>query len=102
MTNADNAVPETSSIFPQTILLQRSERRLSMPAGRSILDVVLAAQVHIRHACHIGHCGACEVKVLAGIPYHLDSTYGYMENPPGDRIRLCVSRALTPELVLDL
>lgn len=84
------------------VVLARSGRRLEVPAGRSILDVVIDARVHIRHACHTGHCGACEVRVLDGLPEHWDPVYRQASRPPCDRIKLCVSRALTPELTLDL
>lgn len=87
---------------PLWVVLARSARRLEVPAGRSILDAVLAAKVHIRHACHSGRCGACEVKVLAGVPEHRDPIYRHALPPPRDRMKLCVSRALTPGLTLDL
>lgn len=95
-------VPDLPARHPFSVVLARSGRRLDVPAGRSILDVVIDARVHIRHACHTGHCGACEVPVLCGVPQHLDPVYRYTSRPPADRIKLCVSRALTPELTLDL
>ena len=98
----DNAADELPPRLPLRVVLARSGRYLEVPAARSILDVVLDARVHIRHACHTGHCGACEVPVLGGVPQHLDPVYRYTSRPPRDRIKLCVSRALTPELTLDL
>jgi ferredoxin len=97
-----NEIPALSSRRPFRVVLARSARSLDVPAGRSILDVVLDARVHVRHACHTGHCGACEVKVLDGLPEHFDPVYRHTSRPPRDRMKLCVSRALTPELTLDL
>lgn len=87
---------------PLMIILARSGIRLTVPAGRSILDALLTAKIHIRHACHTGQCGACEVKVLAGIPEHMDTAYKITPHPPCDRMKVCVSRALTTEITLDL
>lgn len=97
-----NDIPDVPARFPLRVVLARSGRNLEVPAGRSILDVVIDARVHIRHACHTGHCGACEVRVLGGLPQHLDPVYRYTSRPPSDRMKLCVSRAFTPELTLDL
>ncbi len=82
--------------------LARSNKSLDIPEHRSILDVVLDAQVHIRHACHSGRCGACEVTVLTGVPEHRDPVYANTSRPPADRMKLCVSRSVTDELTLDL
>ena len=82
--------------------LARSRKSLDVPEHCSILDVVLAAGVHIRHACHSGHCGACETTVLAGVPEHRDPVYANTSRPPGDRMKLCVSRSVTGDITLDL
>lgn len=87
---------------PLRVVLARSGRCLEVPPERSVLDVVLAAKVHVRHACHTGHCGACEVTVLQGQPEHFDPVYRHTSRPPCDRMKLCVSRAFTPQLTLDL
>ena len=97
-----NDLPEPLPRRSFRVVLARSARSLDVPAARSVLDVVLDARVHVRHACHTGHCGACEVRVLGGLPEHLDPVYRHTSRPPRDRMKLCVSRAITPELTLDL
>ena len=46
---------------------------LTVPPGRSILDVVEAAGVPVLSSCTEGTCGTCETGVLAGVPEHRDS-----------------------------
>ena len=53
-------------------------------------------------SCGEGVCGTCEVRVLSGQPLHLDSA---MSDEDKDEIGVmypCVSRAISPELVLDI
>jgi ferredoxin len=75
---------------------------LAVPAGRSIVDVLVDAGVDILTSCEEGTCGTCETAVLAGIPEHRDSVLTADEQAAGDRMLPCVSRARTPRLVLDL
>jgi ferredoxin len=84
---------------PFEVVLERSGLRVTVPADRSMLDVVDEAGVAVANACRDGVCGSCETKVLSGVPDHRDSVL------PADHsasIMLCVSRARSDELVLDL
>jgi ferredoxin len=51
----------------------------------------------VASGCREGVCGSCEIGVLDGEPDHRDD----IGAPPG-RMYPCVSRALTPRLILDL
>lgn len=75
---------------------------LSVPAGRSIVDVLIESGVDLLTSCEEGTCGTCETTVLAGSPDHRDSILTIEEQTRGDRILPCVSRSRTPRLVLDL
>ena len=48
------------------------------------------------------HGGTCETPVLEGIPAHRDSVLDADARQAGDCMMICVSRACTPRLVLDL
>jgi ferredoxin-NADP reductase len=80
--------------------LARSARTLHIGAEQSLLEALEAAGLAPPNLCRGGVCGACEIPVLAGTPDHRDRVL------PADRrataIMSCVSRALTPELVLDV
>jgi ferredoxin-NADP reductase len=89
--------PETERSFD--IVLERSQLRVPVPADRTALDALDDAGVEVPNACRDGVCGSCEITVLAGVPDHRDSVL----QPDHTRsIMLCVSRARSSELVLDL
>lgn len=84
------------------IELARSGKALNVPAGRTILDTLLAAGVDISHSCLEGICGSCEVKVLAGIPDHRDLVLSAEEQQKNNRLMVCCSGSRSPSLTLDL
>ena len=82
--------------------LAQSELTLSVPPDRSILSVVEEAGVGVLSSCAEGTCGTCETAVLAGVPDHRDSVLSEEEREANDCMMICVSRARTDRLVLDL
>lgn len=75
---------------------------LTVPPGRSILDVVEDAGIPVLSSCQEGTCGTCETTVLAGEVDHRDSVLTDEEQKANDTMFICVSRAAGPKLVLDL
>jgi cytochrome P450/ferredoxin-NADP reductase len=94
------AAPVRAEAFE--VELARSELRLVVPPGRSILDVVEEAGVGVLSSCAEGTCGTCETAVLGGLPDHRDSVLTAEERRTGDCMMICVSRSCTARLVLDL
>ncbi|GGG16563.1 putative oxidoreductase [Rhodococcoides trifolii] len=82
--------------------LERRGTTHRIPAHRSILDVLDDAGVAVPTSCRVGTCGTCEVTVLAGVPDHRDSVLTTEEQADGKYVMLCVSRAVTATLTLDL
>ncbi|WP_257015243.1 PDR/VanB family oxidoreductase [Rhodococcus sp. ACS1] len=82
--------------------LRRSGVTVTVPADRSILDVVIDAIGDVEFSCEQGICGACETKVLAGRPEHHDELLSPEERAEGATMMICVGRSKTPRLVLDL
>ncbi|MEV6824118.1 PDR/VanB family oxidoreductase [Amycolatopsis sp. NPDC051102] len=82
--------------------LAGSGRVLPVPADRSILEVVEEAGVQVLSSCREGTCGTCETGVLGGTPDHRDSVLTADERLESEVMMLCVSRACSPRLVLDL
>ncbi|NKY51381.1 PDR/VanB family oxidoreductase [Nocardia vermiculata] len=85
-----------------TVRIASTGADLVVPAGRSIVDVLVEADVDILTSCEEGTCGTCEIAVLAGRPDHRDSVLTEEEQAASDRILPCVSRSHTPQLILDL
>lgn len=86
---------------PLRLTFSRSPLALTVGAGETVLDALERGGMPVIGSCRKGVCGTCEVKVLAGTPEHLDSV---MDDAEKDKLKImypCVSRALTPELVLD-
>lgn len=87
---------------PITVELRRSGRRLAVAADETILEAVEAAGIGTPFACRIGTCGTCATKVLCGEPEHRDTALSDAERERAGLLCICVSRARSPELVLDL
>ncbi|MEU0845680.1 PDR/VanB family oxidoreductase [Streptomyces sp. NPDC005962] len=86
---------------PFTVRIASTGAELMVPAGRSIVDVLIEAGVDVLTSCEEGTCGTCETPVLDGRPDHRDSVLTEEAKSAGDRILPCVSRSFTPRLVLD-
>lgn len=85
-----------------TVVLGRSGGEFTIPADKSILDVLTAGGIKIESSCQDGICGTCEVKVLEGMPDHRDSVLTKAEQAAGKSMMVCVSRCQGARLVLDL
>ena len=81
--------------------LARSGRLLEVPAGKSILDVMLEAGVDVPYSCLEGVCATCETRVLAGVPDHRDLVLSKDEQASNTVMMVCCSGSRTPTLVLD-
>lgn len=75
---------------------------LSVPAGSSILHVLLDAGVDVPYACEQGICGMCEVRVREGQPEHRDAIKPPEEHDRDGTMMVCCSGSRSPRLVLDL
>jgi ferredoxin-NADP reductase len=84
------------------VILARSGREVTVGSHCSILEALRAAGCDVPSSCEQGLCGTCETKVLAGKPDHRDQLLTDDERERGDVMMVCVSRALTPTLTLDL
>lgn len=82
--------------------LARSGLVLQVPPDKSILDVVREAGVTANSSCEQGTCGACEVRLLAGIAEHCDAVLSPHDKREGKSIMICCSGARSERLVLDL
>ena len=82
---------------PFEVECARSGGTIRVPADESLLDVLDHAGKPVPSGCREGVCGSCELAVLDGVPEHRDDI-----GAPDGRMYPCVSRALSPRLVLDV
>lgn len=82
--------------------LAKSGKELSVPPGKTILQVVDEAGVKVPHSCQQGVCGACETRVLSGVPDHRDSILTDSEKQANNTMMICCSGSKGGRLVLDL
>jgi hypothetical protein len=81
--------------------LRRSGKTVHVNLDESILNAVEAAGIKTLSDCKVGNCGTCAVKVLEGTPQHCDVALTEHEHKQG-KMCICVSRAHSAKLVLDL
>ena len=94
------ADPSADAAFE--VRCERSGTTVAVPSGCSTLDALEAAGISIDSSCRDGICGTCETKVLGGEVDHRDYVLSDAEREAGASMMLCVSRARSARLVLDL
>jgi ferredoxin-NADP reductase len=99
------APKENLAAGPRTtfeVELAQSGMTLKISEDMSILEAVEDAGVPVMTSCEEGICGTCETAVLSGEIDHRDSVLNDEERAAGDAMMICVSRAKSDRLVLDL
>ncbi|WP_109514821.1 PDR/VanB family oxidoreductase [Pseudomonas ovata] len=81
--------------------LRASGVTLQVPAGTTVLDAMIAADLDPMFDCRRGDCGVCVAQVLEGEVEHRDICLSARERADGS-FCTCVSRASSARLVLDL
>ncbi|MGW0991735.1 PDR/VanB family oxidoreductase [Streptomyces sp. NPDC002523] len=90
--------------------LRRSGRTLTVPADSTVLAAVRRELPNIAYSCEQGFCGTCRQRVLEGEVDHRDELGGTShalkavgeDAERGDSMLICVSRARSERLVLDM
>lgn len=85
---------------PLRVRLARSGDVVDVPAGVSILEALRMTGRQLASSCESGTCGTCRVGLVSGDVDHRDLALSDHER--AHTILVCVSRARSPELVLDL
>ena len=85
-----------------TVVLNRSGDRYDVPVGQSIIEVLEGNGLSVDSSCQEGVCGTCETRIVAGTVDHRDSLLSDDEKAENEFMMICVSRATSDELVLDM
>jgi ferredoxin len=85
-----------------TVVLARSGREVRIRDGETILIALLNAEIDVDFSCEEGMCGACEVKVLAGVPIHRGTIYPAEEHERRSTVLICCAGSRSERLTLDI
>ena len=84
---------------PFTVKLASTGEVIDVPVGTTILEAMRAKGHNVPSSCESGTCGTCRTKLLEGEADHRDLVL--TEGERSSQIMICVSRAKTPQLVID-
>ena len=96
------AAVDASTDQPFTIVLKNSGTSYEVPPGRSILEVLEDHDAGVPYSCREGLCATCRTTVLAGEVDHRDSVLTAAEKASNKEMMICVSRAKSKVLELEL
>jgi phthalate 4,5-dioxygenase reductase component len=98
--NSGGAASSYSGKTAFTVRLNKSGLTIPVSAEQTILQALRAAGQQVTSSCESGTCGSCRTGLLAGQAEHRDMVLS--DDEKACNIMVCVSRALSPELVLDV
>ncbi len=84
------------------VTFARTGGTFDVPADASILQILSQCGVDVPTSCEQGVCGTCVTRVLEGEPDHRDVFLSAAERKSGEKMLVCVSRAKSSHLVLDI
>ncbi|TDU32581.1 vanillate O-demethylase ferredoxin subunit [Panacagrimonas perspica] len=96
------AATDTRADTAFTVVLRNSGARFEVPPGRSILEVLEDHGAGVPYSCREGLCATCRTTVLAGEVDHRDTVLTVAEKAGNREMMICVSRAKSEVLELDL
>ena len=92
--------PRASAGDAFEVELRRSGRTFTVPTDSTVLAAVRAELPDTAYSCEQGFCGTCQQRVLEGEVDHRDELLTDAER--SDSMLICVSRARSDRLVLDM
>lgn len=96
--------PVTNNADNRPFVVERAStgRSYNIPADESIATVLENYGITCNVSCREGTCGSCETGVLDGIVDHRDVLLDDDERNANNTMMICVSRAQSDRLVLDI
>lgn len=84
------------------VVLNNSGAEVSVQPGQTVLQALIEHGVNVSYSCEEGICGACETRVIEGLPDHRDMVLSDQERQESKTMMVCCSGSRSPRLVLDL
>ena len=85
---------------PFDVVLKGTGKRFQVPVGVSILNVLRQHGCNVPSSCESGTCGTCRTTLVSGEADHRDMVL--LPEDLAHQVMICVSRAKSTELVIDL
>ncbi|TWC07534.1 vanillate O-demethylase ferredoxin subunit [Bradyrhizobium macuxiense] len=92
----------TSPNQPFEVELKSTGQVITVATDQSIIQALEAAGLDVLYDCQRGDCGICQCGVIGGVPDHRDVILSDEEKASNKVMQICVSRAKSERLVLDL
>ncbi|WP_298873833.1 PDR/VanB family oxidoreductase [uncultured Bradyrhizobium sp.] len=87
---------------PFEVEIKSTGQVVGVAAGQTIIQALEAAGLDVLYDCQRGDCGICQCGVIEGVPDHRDVILSDDEKASNKVMQICVSRARSERLVLDL
>jgi len=84
------------------VVMAKSNKVLTVAADEYLIDVLNANGAGIPCSCTQGICGSCITSVIGGEPLHRDAILSDAERSENTKMCVCVGRAKSGQLVLDV
>lgn len=96
------AEPSAEANHAFEVELRSSGKVITVAPDQTIIQALEQAGVEVLYDCQRGDCGICQCSVIEGIPDHRDVILSDDEKASNKVMQICVSRAKSARLVLDL
>jgi vanillate O-demethylase ferredoxin subunit len=96
------APADTTGDTAFTVQIASTGKSYTVPADRSVVQVLAENGIDIPISCEQGVCGTCITRLLSGTPDHRDMYFTDEEREKNDQFTPCCSRSTSGALVLDL
>ena len=93
---------ETGPSRDFNIQLHKSGKTIHVAKDQTIIDALHLNNIDVPYSCLQGTCGTCITKVIEGTVEHRDAVLSEQDKIAHSKMCLCVSRAKSDALVLDI
>ncbi|WP_233192818.1 PDR/VanB family oxidoreductase [Acidimangrovimonas sediminis] len=94
--------PPAAGDQPFEVEIASTGKVVTVAPAQTIIEALEEAGVDVVYDCQRGDCGICQTGVISGVPEHRDVVLSDEEKASNKVMQICVSRAVSPRLVLDL
>ena len=93
---------DTSKDKAFDVQIRSTGQIVTVPADKTIVEALEGVGLDPLYDCQRGDCGICQCRVHEGEPDHRDVVLTARERASNSLMQICVSRAKTPKLVIDI